>query len=616
MSMMPAPVDLTPILSVHIQSERDVVAARQRARQVSALLGFGDQDQARIATAVSEIARNAHQYAGGGQLDFSISLRSSPQSIWIQVSDRGSGIADLDVILSGRYVSPTGMGLGVVGSSRLMDQFHISSTPGRGTTVLFGKRLPPQARRIEMRDIGRIGGSLVQQPTAGLDQELQRQNRDLLQTLDALRIREMELEKRQEDFARLNVELDETNRGVVALYAELEEKAVALRRADEIKSRFLSHVSHEFRTPVNAVLALTRLLLDRVDGDLSAEQEKQVSYIRDAAQQLAEIVNDLLDLAKVEAGKIEVHSTLIDLSQFLGSTRALMRPLATRETVNLVFEEPEAGLTVYTDESKLGQILRNLISNALKFTQQGEVRVAAHLSKSGDEICITVKDTGIGIAPEDQERIFQEFAQINNPIQRQVKGTGLGLPLSRRLAELMGGSLAVESVVGSGATFTLSLPLVATSPAAPDAGSHGAKRQSDTILVVDDEPTSRYLVRQLLRGTRFRIIEATASEAAERARFEHPALVLLDLVMPDRRGFDVLDDLKNDERTRDIPVVIHTSKTLTEADKERLAGRCLSILPKSEVGRLPALLAIRTVLGEPALFSAEPEFRDNSSYGR
>ena len=118
----------------------------------------------------------------------------------------------------------------------------------------------------------------------------------------------MELEKRQEDFVRLNVELDETNRGVVALYAELEEKAVALRRADEIKSRFLSHVSHEFRTPVNAVLALTRILLDRVDGDLSAEQEKQVSYIRDAAQQLAEIVNDLLDLAKVEAGKIEVHS--------------------------------------------------------------------------------------------------------------------------------------------------------------------------------------------------------------------------------------------------------------------------------------------------------------------
>ncbi len=606
MSTQPAAVDLTPILSVNIQGERDVVAARQHARQVSELLGFGDQDQARIATAVSEIARNAHQYAGGGQLGFSINLRSSPQSLWMQVSDRGPGIADLDAILSGRYVSPTGMGLGVIGTSRLMDQFHISSTPGRGTTVLFGKRLPPHSKPIEMADIGRIGGSLVQQPTFGLDQELWRQNRDLLQTLDALRIRELELERRQEDFVRLNLELDETNRGVVALYAELEEKAVALRRADEIKSRFLSHVSHEFRTPVNSVLALTRLLLNRIDGDLSAEQEKQVSYIRDAAQQLAEIVN----------GTIEVHSTLIDLSQFFGSTRALMRPLVTGETVNLVFEEPAADLTVYTDESKLGQILRNLISNALKFTQQGEVRVAAHLSKRGDEISITVKDTGIGIAPEDQERIFQEFAQINNPIQRQLKGTGLGLPLSRRLAELMGGSLAVESVVGEGATFTLSLPIGATSQAAGESGSPDAKRQSDTILVVDDEPASRYLVRQLLRGTRFRIIEATASEAAERARFELPALVLLDLVMPDRRGFDVLDDLKIDERTRDIPVVIHTSKTLTDADIERLAGRHLSILPKGEIGRLPALLAIRAVLHEPALFSAEPEFRDNSSYGR
>ena len=614
MSTQPAAVDLTPILSVHIHGERDVVAARQRARQVSALLGFGDQDQARVATAVSEIARNAHQYAGGGQLDFSISLRSTPQCLWIQVSDRGPGIPGLDAILSGQYESPTGMGLGVIGTCRLMDQFHISSTPGRGTTVLFGKCLPPHARRIEMADIGRIGGSLVQQPTSGLDQELQRQNRDLLQTLTALRTRELELEKRQEDFVRLNVELDETNRGVVALYAELEEKAVALRRADEIKSRFLSHVSHEFRTPVNSVLALTRLLLDRVDGDLSAEQEKQVSDIRDAAQQLAEIVNDLLDLAKVEAGKIEVHSTLIDLNQFFGSTRALMRPLATLETVNLIFEEPEAGLTLYTDESKLGQILRNLISNALKFTQHGEVRVAAHLSKKGDEICITVKDTGIGIAPEDQERIFQEFSQINNPIQRQVKGTGLGLPLSRRLAELMGGSLAVESVVGDGAVFTLTLPAGAPSQAALEPGGHGVRKHSDTILVVDDEPTSRYLVRQLLRGTRFRIIEATASEAAERARFELPALILLDLIMPDRRGFDVLDDLKIDERTRDIPVVIHTSKTLTEADLERLAGRHLGILPKGENGRLAALLAIRTVLGEPVLFSAEPEFRDN--YGR
>ncbi len=255
MSNPPAAVDLTPILSVHIRGERDVVAARQRARQVSALLGFGDQDQARVATAVSEIARNAHQYSGGGQLDFSISLRSTPQCLWMQVSDHGPGIPGLDAILSGQYVSPTGMGLGVIGTCRLMDEFHISSAPGRGTTVLFGKCLPAHARRIEMADIGRIGGSLVQQQTAGLDQELERQNRDLLQTLTALRTRELELEKRQEDFARLNVELDETNRGVVALYAELEEKAVALRRADEIKSRFLSHVSHEFRTPVNSVLA-------------------------------------------------------------------------------------------------------------------------------------------------------------------------------------------------------------------------------------------------------------------------------------------------------------------------------------------------------------------------
>lgn len=608
-----AELDLTPVLSLRIESERDIVTARQRARQISAMVGFGDQDQVRIATAVSEIARNAHQYAGNGKVDFVINLRSRPQSLWIQVSDHGPGIADLDAVLSGRYVSPSGMGIGVIGTSRLMDQFQIESSREHGTTVLFAKRLPPSLKPLGLADVGRVGGSLATQISLAVDQELLQQNRELLQTLYRLRSRELELERRHQDFARLNLELEETNRGVVALYAELEEKAIALRLADEMKSRILHHVSHEFRTPVSSILALTRILLDRMDGDLSTEQEKQLHYIRDAAQQLSAIVNDFLDLAKVESGTTEVHSAVIDVSKFLGSTRALMRPLATRETVNLVFEEPDAGLKIYTDESKLGQIVRNLISNALKFTQQGEVRVAALVSPAGDEICFTVKDTGIGIAPEDQDRIFQEFAQIRSSIQRQVKGTGLGLPLSRRLAGLLGGTLVVESAVGSGTTFKLSLPMESM-PSESRTGD-APEATGGTILIVDDDPAARYLVTQLLRGTHHRIIDSTASEAAERARFELPALILVDLVMPDRSGFGVLEDLQLHERTRDIPVIIHTSKTLTKTDMERLAGRHLSILPKGEGNRLPALSAIRAVLNEPALFGSEPEFRDNSDSG-
>jgi CheY-like chemotaxis protein len=400
----------------------------------------------------------------------------------------------------------------------------------------------------------------------------------------------------------------------VALYAELDEKAVDLRRAAEMKSRFLSHASHEFRTPVNSILALTHLLLSRQDGELVPEQEKQISYIRAAAQQLADIVNDLLDLAKVESGKTEVHFTPVDINQFLGATRALMRPLATNPAVALVFEEAAPQLVFETDESKLGQIVRNLISNALKFTELGEVRITAGISETGDSIAFTVKDTGIGIHPKDQELVFQEFSQVENRIQKRVKGTGLGLPLSRRLAILLGGSLVMESTVGVGSTFTLTLPYrVPRGMSVAVASTGPAIATSKGILIVDDEEAARYLAHHLFRGTHYSLVDSNGFDAAERARFEKPALILLDLSMPGRSGFDVLDELKSDERTAQIPVVIHTSKVLSEADYGRLAGRQIAVLPKGPSGRLPALLAMRAVLGEPDLFAAEPELSKSGS---
>jgi signal transduction histidine kinase len=597
------------LLSLRIQEEIDIVAARQRTRQIAALLGFQQQDQVRLATAVSEVARNAYQYAGKGRVDFSIRLKSRPQLFWIEVGDSGPGIADVNTIIADSYVSATGMGIGLAGTRRLMDVFQIDSKPNEGTRVSFGKAIQA-SKSFTAADVGRLSGQLPQDRPPGALEELQRQNQDLLQTLEFVRLREAELDRRQEDLARLNLELEETNRGVVALYAELDEKAVALRRADELKSQFLSHVSHEFRTPVNSVLALTTLLLRRADGDLSSEQAKQIGYIRQAVEELAEMVNDLLDLAKVEAGKTEVRRTTVDVAQLFGAIRALMRPLATKETVTLVFIDPPPDLSLETDESKLGQILRNLISNALKFTEEGEVRVSADLTAGGRTVSFSVCDTGIGLAPENLERVFQEFAQIENPLQRQVRGTGLGLPLSRRLAGLLGGRLFVESTVGTGSTFTLELPVHprATETIVPveESGSRGK-----AILIIDDEETSRYIARHLFRNSDYHVVEApNGIEGAERARFEHPDLIFLDLVMPGRSGFEVLDDLKSDEATREIPVVIHTSKTLSRNDFERLAGKHALILPKAGKGRAAALRSIRQILNDVNLFKDEPEFTD------
>ena len=258
-----------PLPGVAIEQERDVVVGRQRARRLAGLLGFDPHEQTRIATAVSEIARNAYAYAGGGRIEFAIEGESRPQLFIVRVADTGPGIRDLRRVLSGEYRSPTGMGLGIIGSKRLMDAFDVESSPG-GTLVTMRKLLPRGVPLVTLATVKLIVEAVSRD--AGFDPfaALRQQNAELMQTLDDLR-------RRQEQLERLNAEMEDTNRGVVALYAELDERADHLRRADELKTRFLSNMSHEFRTPLNSILALSRLLLDRVDGPLTVEQERQVT---------------------------------------------------------------------------------------------------------------------------------------------------------------------------------------------------------------------------------------------------------------------------------------------------------------------------------------------------
>lgn len=685
----------TPISTIALRNERDVVQARQRAREIAALVGFDNQEQIRLATATSEMARNAFRYARGGKVSFSV-LPGKVQVLEIVISDSGPGITNLNDIFEGRYQSDTGLGLGIVGTKRLMDNFEITSSSA-GTVVKMGKDFPfiaPSLSPERVQDLThKINARVPESPY----EEIDRQNRELLKTLQELRAR-------QEELALLNRELEDTNRGVVALYAELDERADYLRRASELKTSFLSNISHEFRTPLNSIMSLARILLDRMDGDLTGEQETQVGFILDSAKTLAEMVNDLLDLAKVEAGKVRIRVKTFEVAELFSALKGMLKPLlADNTSVELIFVEGPNLPALRTDEGKVSQILRNFISNAIKFTPQGEITIAAE--QRNNSVLFEVTDTGIGIAEEHLETVFQEFSQVENPLQERYRGTGLGLPLCRKMAGLLGGKVWVKSEVGKGSSFFAELPIVykgegnvvdapgeeltapefsraavllvgadpnifsllepafRTSefqlihmesveraenwlgrhkpsavvcdmdsstawdflrffpqepdikvpliavtnpedwPRALDMGATLAigrpmdaggllrevrritkQEQPKKLLLVDDNDLSLYILRELLDRPWLNLVEAhNGREALAMVESEHPDAIILDLVMPELGGFEVLEQLRSQEHTRKLPVIVYSSKVLSSQEQARLNKLGASFIAKSDV---------------------------------
>lgn len=569
------------VSTLRLHHDIDVVSARRRAAEVAGLLGFPPPEQTRIATAVSEIARNAFRYGDRAELDLLIDADNTPQSYVMRIRDRGPGIPHLREVLAGSYRSETGLGLGITGARRLMDGFRIDSSAA-GTTVVMRKDLTSNGRRITAPRVREIAHRIDQRGPQTLVEEIQRQNDELLRAFE-------ELQRRQDQLVHLNRELEDTNRGVVALYAELDEKALRLRQADELKSRFLSHMTHEFRTPVNAILGLTRVLMDARHRE-ARDPELEIVYLRQAAQQLSAVVDDLLDVAQIDAGKTVVRPSAFEVADLFGALRGMLRPLLLTQSVALVFDDPVGLPAMHTDEAKLSQILRNLVSNALKFTERGEVRVTAALD--GDCMVFVVSDTGIGIAPEDQERIFDEFVQLEHSLQHRVRGTGLGLPLSQRLAELLGGTLTVTSTPGVGSAFSLRVPVTYAAPrAAPArvdrhvaAAAPAPVEASLRVLAIDDQEIARFLVRQMLPEPAYTIFEAASGdEGLELARRERPHAILLDMMLPEPTGLDVLQQLSHDPATAAIPVIVLTSAALSERLQRRLARDAAAVISKRDL---------------------------------
>lgn len=448
-----------PIYSMELRQEVDVFTARQAGREVAAAVGVEGQDLVRIATALSEISRDVVA-VGGGRVTFS----TSPHRLSIDVvtSEPAPALRD------------DAGGTGVAAARRLIDSVTLSTDVAGHAVIRLDK--------LVERDItlGRTARDAIRQRVSttavrGPLDELRAQNRELIVALeeaqarrDELAVLNRELEETNRGvmalYQELSGELETTNKGVVALYAEIDDKSRQLREASEAKTRFLRNISHELRTPGNSVLGLSRLLL-HVDADpLTDEQRKQVEFIEASAKDLVRLVNELLDLARAESGHLEPSVLDVDLAQLFDDLEGTTAPLVTRPGVALVVEDATPAGRIRSDPTLLAHVLRNLLSNAVKFTEEGEVRMSAE--RDGPLVRILVRDTGIGIAPEDQQHVFEEFFQVRTPLQSEARGSGLGLPFARRLANILGGDLTLSSDPGRGSTFVLELP--ALGPSAGD----------------------------------------------------------------------------------------------------------------------------------------------------
>lgn len=434
--------------------------------------------------------------------------------------------------------------------------------------------------------VGLLGTNLPDEHGRVL-QQVQESVLEVVELNRAIARQKHELAQRQEELERAYRELAESNRGVVTLHAELEDKAATLKRAADVKGRVVANVSHEFRTPLHTILGLSKILLSGTDGPLAEEQQKQLRYIRNSAEELQQLVNDLLDLSKAESGKAQLRTEKFTIPELFSALRGQMRPLlAPEQTVELVFDgEEELGdLTLETDHGKVAQIMRNLISNALKFTEHGEVRIRA--TREEDQLLLHVSDTGLGIAPTDHERVFEEFGQVESHLQKRVKGTGLGLALSRKLAELLDGTLSLQSELGKGSTFTLTLPLV--HPEVRELVSL-EQRPIDPakapVLVVEDDRKTIFIYEKYLAMTGFQVVPArTIADARRLLQTHRPSAIVLDVMLEGETTWEFLGDLKRSPETSDIPVLVVT--VTGKAQKARALGADEFWLKPVDQGRL------------------------------
>jgi len=448
-------------------------------------------------------------------------------------------------------------------------------------------------------------------------EELRVQNEELEQQSKALQQSQATLENQQTELEQINAQLEEHTQSLEHQRDALARAQGNLQRSNAYKSEFLANMSHELRTPLNSSLILAKLLLDNREGNLTPEQVNFARTIYSAGNDLLTLINDILDLSKIEAGKLEVRPESVAVPRLIDDLKATFDPIASEKGLELSASvDAGAATTLETDPMRLQQILKNLLSNALKFTERGGVSLHVSCPSSG-KLAFAVKDTGIGIPAEQHAIIFDAFRQADGTSNRKYGGTGLGLSISRDLARLLGGELALDSAPGRGSTFTLSLPErhVFQEPRAiaphvstgTRSGQNGSPNRSSvvaatdapisqddqqrvtpgarSILVIEDDASFALIIQDLARELDFEVLLAGSAESglalAERYR---PSAIVLDIGLPDRSGLSVLDALKHSSVTRHIPVHVVSASDYTQAALEMgAAGYAIKPIKREEL---------------------------------
>jgi signal transduction histidine kinase len=436
-----------PVITLPLHAQEDVLLTRRRARDLAGFLQLGAEAQSRLATAVWEVARIAHRHGSEGEVELSVDDEPPAAVVTIR------GIAH--TALTGETPGEATDRLDLAKLRELVDRVEASDTDGIAFVRLTSE-LEPDAWLPGLDELAHVLSSLQRHESGEAEatlNELRMQNAELVSALATLRERERQL-------TVLNRELADTNRGVTALLAELGQQAEELRERAAGSASFLSALTHELRTPLYAVRGMTEAILREGGEELHPRLREDVRLIDGAMEEALDLVNDHLDLARLAAGREIVRVSDVRVDELFSALRGIVAHLPRSPEVTIVFEDVNGVPPLRTDGFKLGQILRNYVVNGLKFTERGEVRVSAIPMADRAHVRFAVSDTGPGLDAADQARIFEDFVQLGPGPVNELRGSGLGLPICKRLATLLGGEVGVTSEPGRGATFTATIPAV------------------------------------------------------------------------------------------------------------------------------------------------------------